>query len=225
MSHYTGAVPDTVRADDWRTQAACLGKWALMHPDNDEHEIATAKAVCAQCPVARQCFYDAVRTGDMQHGIRAGLRPNERREVAKKLQRCGLTPDQVTELPKPRQARAASLADAFARRTERTPDGHLRYTGVNHLQYQGQRYTASQAAFHLFHGRQPQGIVTRSCGREGCVRGDHLLDEVLRDAAARCGTDAGYRRHRRHGEVPCGPCRRAHSTGVDRPVPDWELAS
>lgn len=26
-----------------------------------------------------------------------------------------------------------------------------------------------------------------------------------------CGTDAGYRRHRRHGEVPCGSCSAAHS--------------
>lgn len=26
-----------------------------------------------------------------------------------------------------------------------------------------------------------------------------------------CGTDAAYGRHRRRGEVPCEPCREAHS--------------
>jgi hypothetical protein len=29
--------------------------------------------------------------------------------------------------------------------------------------------------------------------------------------SASCGTDAGYGRHRRAGELPCPPCRAAHS--------------
>lgn len=85
MSHYTGSVPAPEQPDDWRLRAACLGQWKLMHPENDEREIAAAKAVCVGCPVKVDCFFDAVRTGDMQHGIRGGLRASERRAVAKQL--------------------------------------------------------------------------------------------------------------------------------------------
>jgi WhiB family redox-sensing transcriptional regulator len=86
MNAYTGSVPDTRRPGDWRTRAACLGLWEEMHPDNDEHEIAHAKSICAPCPVRVDCLWDAIRTGDMQHGIRAGLRASERRAVAKELE-------------------------------------------------------------------------------------------------------------------------------------------
>lgn len=79
--------PDTLAPDQWRSQAACLGQWEAMHPDNSEAEIAAAKAICAGCPVAADCFWDAVRTGDNQYGIRAGLRPNERRDLLKKVRR------------------------------------------------------------------------------------------------------------------------------------------
>lgn len=80
--------PETLdRGPDWRSQAACLGRAKEMHPGNDEREIAAAKAICARCWVTRECFWDAVRTGDNQHGIRAGLRANERRAVLKELRR------------------------------------------------------------------------------------------------------------------------------------------
>ncbi|MER5715772.1 WhiB family transcriptional regulator [Streptomyces sp. NPDC002132] len=72
---------------NWQSRAACLGRWDEMHPDNDEHEIANAKAICGRCPVQQDCFWDAVRTGDDQYGIRAGLRANERRAVMRELRR------------------------------------------------------------------------------------------------------------------------------------------
>jgi hypothetical protein len=84
---YTGSVPESERPPDWRPRAACLGRWNLMHPETDEKEIAAAKKVCAGCTVKVDCFFDAVRTGDMQHGVRAGLRPHERRAVAKELRK------------------------------------------------------------------------------------------------------------------------------------------
>ena len=87
MNHYTGSVPDTARPTDWRLRAACLGQWQVMHPDNDTKEIEAAKAVCKGCPVTTDCFFDAVRTGDMEHGIRAGLSGGERRTVLKELRR------------------------------------------------------------------------------------------------------------------------------------------
>ncbi|MGW2720802.1 WhiB family transcriptional regulator [Streptomyces sp. NPDC001492] len=88
MSAYSGQIPDTrTLPGEWAKQAACIGLEDQMHPDNDEREIADAKAICGRCWVTRECFWDAVATGDMQHGIRAGLRPNERRAVLKELQR------------------------------------------------------------------------------------------------------------------------------------------
>jgi hypothetical protein len=87
MSHYTGSVPDTTRTPDWRTRAACLGHWDAMHPDTNEAEIAYAKGICAPCPVRMECLRDAIQTGDNQWGIRAGLRPDERRTTAAELKR------------------------------------------------------------------------------------------------------------------------------------------
>lgn len=87
MSHYTGAVPDADRTPDWREAAACLGIGDAMFPGNNEAGIERAKSICARCFVQRECFRDAMRTGDNQWGIRAGLRPNERRAVAKEIRR------------------------------------------------------------------------------------------------------------------------------------------
>lgn len=84
---YTGQTPDTEPAGQWVKRAACTDQADAMHPENDEKQIAAAKAICARCLVARECFWDAVATDDMQHGIRAGLRPNERRAALAELQR------------------------------------------------------------------------------------------------------------------------------------------
>ncbi|MEU3282932.1 WhiB family transcriptional regulator, partial [Streptomyces antibioticus] len=84
---YPARTPEAPRRPDWRTRAACLGQWDAMHPDNNENEIAAAKAICGRCPVRVECFWDAVRTGDNEHGIRAGLRPNERRAVLERVHR------------------------------------------------------------------------------------------------------------------------------------------
>jgi hypothetical protein len=85
VTGYTGQTPDTEPTPDWRTSAACLGLWEAMHPENDEDAIAYAKSICARCPVTRDCFWDAVATDDMRHGIRAGLRAGERRAVVAEI--------------------------------------------------------------------------------------------------------------------------------------------
>lgn len=36
-------------------------------------------------------------------------------------------------------------------------------------------------------------------------------DDDRRVTLARHGTEAGYRQHRRRGEVPCGACKKAHT--------------
>lgn len=96
---HSAAAPEAPRKTDWRVQAACLGQWDAMHPDNNETEIAAAKAICARCPlkVRVECFWDAVRTGDNEHGIRAGMRANERRALLKEVrQRKQAATDKTT---------------------------------------------------------------------------------------------------------------------------------
>jgi hypothetical protein len=212
MSHYQGSVPEPERAPDWRAAGACKGRGDDMFPGDLEREIAAAKNICRPCPVWRECLDDALRTGDNEHGIRGGLRPAERRAIAKKI---GTGEPVTIEPPAPRripQPRPTTLAEAFRRRT--VADGeHLLWDGIPFLRFAGQRYTAVQAAFITTYGRDPEGPVRRSCGR-GCYLGAHLTDTVIREQAAVCGTAAGYRRHKKYGEVSCRPCLGAHSASA-----------
>lgn len=149
MNAYTGQVPETLRPTDWRTRAACLGQWDAMHPDNNENEIAAAKAICARCPlkVRVECFWDAVRTGDNEHGIRAGMRASERRALLKQVrQRKQAAPPTRPEpkpVPKKREparcgtrqgyrAHKGRGEDACApcRRANADADNRLRWTGT-----------------------------------------------------------------------------------------------
>lgn len=71
----------------WREDAACLG----VDPDvffPPEHTVtrgpgrnAEARRLCASCPVIDECGADAVKTGDVYHGFRAGKSPPGRREL------------------------------------------------------------------------------------------------------------------------------------------------
>lgn len=214
MSNYTGATPDTAtRPRDWLANAACRTEDPdTMFPGDNATRIADAKRVCAKCPVWRDCLSDALRTGDNEWGVRGGLLPRERRDLAKK-------PATVVAPPKAKQRRiprAATLAEALARRSQPISGGHVRCTGVRHVQHHGKRYTVLQAAFVLAHGRDPQGIVRPTCGLTECIRGEHLADEVIRNSNARCGTRAGYLRHRKQGEDACRPCRQANTDADNR---------
>ncbi len=210
MSHYQGSVPDTEPARAWLAKAACIGHADLMFPDNSTAGNAKAKQICRGCSVWRACLLDALDTGDNQHGIRGGMRPDERRAVARKMA-AGDTATVTPPKPsKPRKPQPKTLAEAFRQHTRRTKDGHILWNGITRLQFQGRRYTAWQAAFIVGHGREPEGLVRSSCGKE-CFRREHLTDAVLRDEAAECGTRAGYWRHRKHGEDACPPCKQANS--------------
>jgi WhiB family redox-sensing transcriptional regulator len=87
MSGYTGQVPAVWQPADWRDLALCKADPDAMFPDNNTHGIELARRVCTGCPVGRECLVDAIRTGDDQYGIRAGLKPGERRAVAAELRR------------------------------------------------------------------------------------------------------------------------------------------
>jgi hypothetical protein len=173
VNAYSGQVPDTEPAGQWLKQAACLGRYDEMHPDNSEAGIANAKRICEPCPVRDACLADALRTGDNHWGIRGGLKPEERRKLAKE---DSLRPPRL-------RARPETLADAFRQRTTRTVDGHLTWNGDVHIKFEGERYTAFQAAFIVGHGREPEGPVRRTCAAE-CFRSDHLTDAVIRGAGA-----------------------------------------
>ena len=179
MNAYSGQVPDTEPAGQWLKRAACLGREDAMFPDNNEAGIASAKRICEPCPVRDACLADALRTGDNHWGIRGGLKPEERRKLAKQ------------DSPRaPRlQARPETLAAAFRLRTTRTGDGHLTWSGDVHIKFGGERYTAFQAAFIVGHGREPEGPVRRTCSTE-CFRSDHLTDAVIRAAARKSKSKA-----------------------------------
>ncbi|MEU9856138.1 WhiB family transcriptional regulator [Streptomyces sp. NPDC047974] len=75
----------------WQTDAVCQSTEynpvdpEAFFPDPDEiDKIATAKALCNQCPVRRTCL-DAALEGNDANGIRGGLTEEERRPLHEKI--------------------------------------------------------------------------------------------------------------------------------------------
>ena len=74
--------------EDWQTMAACRGHSAAMFfaPTHFERKEARAsrerqaKAVCAMCPVRKECLDYALRIHE-PHGIWGGLSEIERRAI------------------------------------------------------------------------------------------------------------------------------------------------
>jgi WhiB family redox-sensing transcriptional regulator len=72
---------------EWQLDGACRGLDTEMffHPDNERgprraNREAAAKAVCARCPVARQCAEHALRARE-PYGIWGGLSESERDDI------------------------------------------------------------------------------------------------------------------------------------------------
>ena len=186
MSHDTGSVPATRRAADWRTRAACLGRWDEMHPDNNEHDIENARNICKPCPVQVPCVLDALRTGDIDHGIRGAMKPSERRSMARQMaarqkaeQAAG---GEAEPTPKKPTRTFLSLWNQYSRPL---PDGHAGWTGPMPVSLKGHCYTPTRLAFRVDRQRPPTGIVRRTCAVDGCVLPAHLMDQAERDAARR----------------------------------------
>ena len=69
-------------AEDWRKRAACLGKEDQFFPDpSDRYAIRAAVAICAECPVKKQC-QEFARTIRVRHGIWAGSLRDGAEEIA-----------------------------------------------------------------------------------------------------------------------------------------------
>ena len=81
----------------WMASAACRGMDVnLFFPEVGRTTVsATAKAVCAACPVAAECLAYAVNLGE-HHGIWGGVAEKQRRKIrsrafARVADRCGTT--------------------------------------------------------------------------------------------------------------------------------------
>lgn len=177
----------------WSKHAACASDPERMFPENIEHRIRDAKAVCAGCPVRMACLQDALRTGDNDYGIRGELKPGERRAVAQLLDGQYDDADRVADavqkvLHPGRDARP--LREVFFAHTEQTPDGHLRWTGYSTFNWGGKVYAPKRTSFFLHRGREATSNVRRipTCLLVECVHPMHLEDGAERErrvAAAR----------------------------------------
>ena len=193
MTHIPAAAPDNLEpAGQWLKQAACAGRRDEMFPDNSEAGIAHAKTICRPCTVRADCVLDALRTGDNEHGIRGGLKPAERRDLARKL---ALDAGQPT-VEEPPSAR--TLQTMWDENTA-AADGHLAWTGGNPVYLNGRVYTPKRVAFRVDRGREPIGSVRATCRADGCVLPVHLADqrerqrEAERRAAERLAAQAAER--------------------------------
>lgn len=179
MSHYTGSVPGTEPAGQWLKRAACLGLADEMFPDNNEAGIAHAKSICRPCPVQTECVLDAIAVGDYKYGIRGGLRPNERRNLARQMMRHQRTvTDPDGEEPRPER----TFESLWAERTQLLDNGHMMWTASEPVALNGRYYTPRKIGFRVDRGHAPVGIVRRTCDVDGCVLPAHLMDQVERDA-------------------------------------------
>jgi hypothetical protein len=176
---YTGSVPDTEPATDWRKQAACrkehpdlffptgtTGPWAFI--------IEQAKAVCRHCPVTEQCLQWALKSGQ-DSGIWGGLTEDERRTLTRGSSRS-ISIDDYTGIPATRvPATARTLQQHWNDGTQ--PDGeHLLWVGKKTVHQPDGAVTPNRLAFYLDRGRWPEGDVKRTCGVGRCVRPAHFTD-------------------------------------------------
>ncbi|MFI5473147.1 WhiB family transcriptional regulator [Streptomyces cacaoi] len=184
MSGYTGQVPDTLEpSGQWVLQAACAGANDAMFPDKNSLGNRHAKQVCNGCPVAMACLVEALRTGDNEFGVRGGLRPDERRKIARRL-KGNYTDRQALDKAVQRVLYPAtagrSLRDVWEERTYPMPGGHLGFRGGTSVSFQGRSYAVNWVSWQLDRGRQPQGSVRRVCEVAGCVLPLHLADGTER---------------------------------------------
>ncbi|WP_075737491.1 WhiB family transcriptional regulator [Streptomyces acidiscabies] len=190
------AVPDTLgRAPDWRLNAACrqLADPDDMFPNQNAVAIKAARDVCAPCPVWAACLRGAIRTRDDEWGVRAGLRPEERRKVAKLVPGARLddpvAPAAAIQRVLHPHTATRTLPEVWEEHSHTLPDGHLGWRGSGAALYVGGvSYTPAQISYILDRGHRPYGMVRRTCTVDGCVHPQHLTDATERHLARRNAT-------------------------------------
>lgn len=66
----------------WAERAACTGYELSLFFSDAEQNIATAKRICASCPVQAACLDEQLRNEDgSRYGIYGGLTPRERNQL------------------------------------------------------------------------------------------------------------------------------------------------
>jgi WhiB family redox-sensing transcriptional regulator len=77
------AMTKTFDDTDWRQDAACrTADTSVFFPDTEE-EAATAKAICAACPVREACLTFALANRQEQ-GVWGGMTETERRRLRRR---------------------------------------------------------------------------------------------------------------------------------------------
>lgn len=212
------AAPPTDRGPDWRDTASCRTEDpALFFPNGDSGPsllaIEQAKAICRACPVVEACAQWAADTRQ-EYGIFGGLTEQERRANHRAKVRGRLTAEQAAaKAEQARQQKPRTMQSIYDDSTVRLYGGHLAWTGPKRVHFAGQMFTPKQFCFVLARGHNSDGPVRSECGNDECVLPAHLADTTER---ARCGTRPGYQRHRRNGQTPCAPCRRANTDADNR---------
>lgn len=232
---YTGAVPDTLRPADWRTEAACRGQQDAMFPGTLGHDIERAKSFCRRCPAIERCLQWALETGT-EYGVWGGLTEDERASIQRAKTRRSLTPDKVaarTEAARQPPEKPRTLQSIFDASTTRLHGGHMAWTGQRKISFHGKTLTPKQLCFTLGRGHHPDGPVRSDCGIDECVLPSHLADTAERAPKqakpeeravysangrllAECGTRSAYSRHVKNGEPIDDACRRANTDADNR---------
>jgi hypothetical protein len=207
MSAYTGSVPDTKRAADWRDEGLCRGRdddAFFPHPTNAT-AVQAVKNVCFGCPAMLRCAQYAL-TRRIPDGVWGGLSEAQRATLLKKHRDADLTElDTVraavyTALRKELNP-INSLRDLWEDRTYPLSGGHIGWQGESgSFSFRGHVLTPKQLAFMVDRGRKAVGIVRRTCEVVECVNPRHIADNQERyqrkkaaeEAAARAAAQAQY---------------------------------
>jgi hypothetical protein len=191
VNAYSGQVPDTQPAADWRAAGLCrrpeyrdqADKWfALGHEKFTREE---AEQACRRCPSLDACGLWAVLT-NVEFGTWGALHEEQRRSLRRRL-----TEEQLAEPAVVAATIREFLATATARtlraiwdeRTHLLPNGHLGWMGKASVDYGGRSYTKKQIAYYVDRGELPNGSVKVMCEVGECVLPAHIADQVERHAA------------------------------------------
>ncbi|MER8233520.1 WhiB family transcriptional regulator [Streptomyces sp. NPDC094049] len=169
---------------DWRTRASCLGRdpeaWFPRGTTGPFVVMAEgAKRICRACPVAITCVTMARKTGATD-GIFGGLDPDQRRTVARRAAKSGLTFAASVRAEWARDVRRP-LVDTYLSRTVQGDDGHVWWRGQKtSYSIAGRVLTPKQLGFEVGRERAPDGHVKAACGQPFCVASEHLTDGIDR---------------------------------------------
>lgn len=202
MNHYSGSVPDTDRATDWRDHGVCRKTGPTGKPLYDPDfwfpngttgpallQTEDAKQVCYRCPVIDECLRYALDTGQ-EFGVFGGLSEGERRSLKRRAARKAASKPAAPTAPDALVfSRTGSLADQCRELYERYTqlrDGHLVWIAERtQVKIEHRERTYGRICFRAGHGRWPDGPVHRTCEVDRCVAPACLTDKVIRAARKR----------------------------------------